>query len=82
MDKVAYIIENQKKKFKGFIAILTPDTDDSALFVIHSTDTSENLQEIQDKLKELPIDIKTFPNPIKSNENGLSWLSELEKANV
>lgn len=81
MEKVAYIIENQKKQFKGFIALLTPDKDDSALFAIHSTDRSENLQEIQDKLKELPPHIKIFPNPIKSSENGLSWLSELESAN-
>jgi hypothetical protein len=81
MDKVAYIIENQKNQFKGFIAMLTPDENDAALFVIHSTDKSENLQEIQEKLKELPEDIKTFPNPIKSSENGLSWLSELESVN-
>ncbi len=81
MDKVAYIVENKFNKFRGYIALLNPDKDDSALFVIHSTDKSENLQEIQEKLKELPEYIKTFPNPIKPSESGISWLSELEAVN-
>ncbi len=33
-----------------------------------------------DELKELPPHIKIFPNPIKSHDSGLSWLSELESA--
>lgn len=81
MDKVAYIVENKHNHFRGYIALLNSDKDDSALFVIHSTDKSENLQEIQERLKELPGHIKTFQNPIKSNESGLSWLSELEAVN-
>lgn len=81
MKKVAYIIETLDNKFKGFIALLTPDGDDSALFVIHSTKKLEGVEAVQEELKKLPSDIKTFMNPIKSSENGLSWLSELEKAN-
>lgn len=81
MNKVAYIIETNDNKFKGFVAILTPDTDDSALFVTHSTDKFLNVEDVRLELDTLPSNIKKYTNPIKSSENGLSWLSELEKEN-
>lgn len=82
MECVAYIVKSKKLgHYRGFVALLTPDGDDSALFVINKTDISENLEEIQNKLKELPATIKTYLNPIEPNEVGISWLSELESAN-
>lgn len=80
MEKVAYIIETQNNKIKGFVAMLTPDGDDAALFVTHSQNF-DNLEQAQEELKKFPPEIKTYPNPIKSSENGLSWLSELKEAN-
>lgn len=71
MEKVAYIIETNKNKFKGFIALLTPDGDDSALFVTNSINRFDNLDLAQEELKKLPSDIKVFLNPIKSSEIGL-----------
>lgn len=81
MDKVAYIVKNQKGIFRGFIALLNPDGDDSALFPINSTDKSLELEKIQEEMKQLPPHIKTYPNPITPNETGISWLSELEAVN-
>ena len=81
MNKVAYIIKTKQGSFKGFVALLNPDGDDSALFVTHSTDRFSTVEQVQDELKKLPSDIKIFLNPIDSSENGLSWLSELEKQN-
>jgi len=81
MDKVAYIIKTRKGEFRGFIALLTPDADDSALFVLHSTNKFTDLEQAREELKKLPSDIKPFMNPIDSSEDGLSWLSELKKAN-
>lgn len=82
MNSVAYIIKTKEGEFKCFVALLNPDGNDSALFVTNSTKRFETLQEAQEKLKELPPDIKTFPNPINPNDSGLSWLSELEAANA
>lgn len=81
MDKVAYIIKTKQGSFKGFIALLNPDGDDSALYVLHSTDRFTDLEKVQEELKQLPSDIKIFLNPISPNESGISWLSELEAVN-
>ena len=81
MEHVAYIIKTREGKFRGFVAILNPDGNDSALFVTNSTDKSDSLEEIQNKMKELPSSIRTFMNPISPNQTGISWLSELEDAN-
>jgi hypothetical protein len=84
MERVAYIVQSTKGYFKGFVAMLTPDEDgdnDNALFVIASTAKSKTLEEAQKQQAGLPADVKVYPNPIKSSENGLSWLSELKEAN-
>lgn len=81
MEHVAYIIKNKNNQFRGYIAILNPDGDDAALFVTNTTDKSEKLEDIQQKMKELPADIKTYMNPIEPNQTGISWLSELKAAN-
>ena len=81
MDKVAYIIKTKEGTFKGFIALLNPDGDDSALFVLHSTKRFPTLEEAQEEVKNVPAGIKAFLNPITPNDSGLSWLSELEQAN-
>jgi hypothetical protein len=83
MEQVAYIVESTKGYFKGFIAVLTPDDgdNDNALFVTASTGKYPTLEEAQAQMKGLPANIKAYPNPIKSSESGLSWLSELKEAN-
>lgn len=82
MEHVAYIVQGHKGKFKGFVALLSPDGDNSALFPINHTEKFDTVEEVQEKLKELPDTIKVFMNPIKSNMTGISWLSELEAANL
>lgn len=81
MKTVAYIVENRKGLFGGFIASVVPDDDDSSLFVTATTEKYHTLEEAQKELEKLPKDIKVYLNPIKSSESGLSWLSELEEAN-
>ena len=82
---VAYIVESSKGYFKAFVAhtVESEGDNDSTLFVLASGGKSEKLEEVQEFLRtNVPNDVeKTFLNPIKSNESGLTWLSELERVN-
>lgn len=81
MDKVAYIIQIRPDAFRGYVALLNPDGDDAALFVTASTNKFATVEQVQEEMKKLPSEIKTFMNPITPNQTGISWLSELEEAN-
>lgn len=83
MELVAYIVESQNGRFHAFISALVPDDTDSALFVQYKGKKSDDLEEVQDFLvNNSPEGAKEiYLNPIKSSEDGLSWLSELEAAN-
>jgi hypothetical protein len=80
MRTVYYIIERHNNgKFKPFAATYAPGC---ALLVIASGETSTDLASAQRFLTDnAPAGPDVFPNPVKSSEDGLTWLSELIAAN-
>lgn len=79
MRTVYYIIERHNGKFKPFAATYAPGC---ALLVTASGDTSDDLATAQKFLTDnAPVGPDRFPNPVKSNDNGITWLSELIAAN-
>ena len=81
MEQICYIIETMKGKFKPFIGQLVPDDDDSSLFVIASGERFDELEGAQKFIKDNADDMKFYLNPVKSNESGLTWMSEILNAN-
>lgn len=82
-DYVAFIVHTTKNKFRGFVAkvVESPGDNDSVLAVTHSSGKYDTVQQAQQELNNLPPEIKKYPNPIESSFTGISWLSEVEKAN-
>lgn len=83
MEKVVYIIETKKGKFKPFVSSVhfMEDDNDSTLFVIASGDSFVDLKDAQKFATDNKGDMKVYLNPVKSNDTGLTWLSELDEAN-
>ena len=83
MEKIVYIIETQKGKFKPFVSsvLFLEEDNDSTLFVIASGDSFEDLKDAQKFVTENKGDMKVYLNPVKSSATGLTWLSELKDAN-
>lgn len=86
MDLVCYVIALNNGKFKPFLSMIVPsdfEDDDKALFVSATKDAMDTLEKAQDFItKEGPPSARKFLNPIKPSPEGLTWLSELEAANV
>lgn len=78
MKTIYYIIKRHNGKYKPFIALYTPG---NALFVTASGNTTENLIESQKFLTDNAEGPNVFLNPVASDEFGITWLSELIKAN-
>ena len=83
MERIVYIIETKSGKFKPFISSVhfMDGDNDSALFVLASGNSFENLKDAQKFATDNKGDMKAYLNPVKSNDTGITWLSELESVN-
>ena len=83
MEKIVYIIETKKGKFKPFVSSVhfMEDDNDSTLFVIASGLSFDNLKDARKFATDNKGEMEVYLNPVKSNDTGITWLSEIKEAN-
>lgn len=81
METICYIIESSKGYFKPFIGLIVPDDGDDSSIYQTGSGPKGTLEEAQKFITENKGEFKFYLKPVKSNESGLTWLSEILKAN-